>query len=88
MKPRIGIIGLGIMGGAMAEALIAAGYQVSGYDVHPEPRQRLKKAGGRALSSCAKVVSSVDVVITSLPSVKALDVVVHEIAVECEANRE
>ena len=87
MKPRIGIIGLGIMGGAMAEALIAAGYRVSGYDVHPAPRQRLKKAGGRALSSCAKVVSSVDVVITSLPSVKALDVVVQEVAVECEAKR-
>lgn len=87
MKPRIGIIGLGIMGGAMAEALIAAGYRVSGYDVHPAPQQRLKKAGGRSLSSCAKVVSSVDVIITSLPSVKALDDVVQEIAVECEAKR-
>ena len=79
MKPHIGIIGLGIMGGAMAEALIAAGYRVFGYDVHPTARQRLKKAGGRALSSCAKVASSVDVVITSLPSVAALDDVVDKI---------
>ena len=79
MKPHIGVIGLGIMGGAMAEALIGAGYRVSGTDVQPVARQRLKRAGGRALSSCAAVASSADVVITSLPSVAALDDVVEKI---------
>jgi len=79
MKPRIGIIGLGIMGGAMAQALIDAGYRVSGYDVQPAARQRLKRAGGRALSSCAAVASGADMVITSLPSVAALDDVVEKI---------
>src|SRR5450631_987815 len=87
MKQHIGIIGLGIMGGAMAQALIDAGYRVSGYDVHPAARQRLKKAGGGSLSSCAKVASSVDIVITSLPSVAALDEVVQEIVVEYQAKR-
>jgi L-threonate 2-dehydrogenase len=86
MKRHIGIIGLGIMGGAMAQALIEAGYRVSGYDVQPAARRRLKKAGGHALSSCAKVASVVDIVITSLPSVAALDEVVQEIAVEYEAK--
>lgn len=80
MKPHVGIIGLGIMGGAMAEALLAAGYRVSGYDVRPTARQRLKKAGGRVFSSCITVASGADVVITSLPSVAALDDVVDEIA--------
>ena len=47
MKPHIGIIGLGIMGGAMAEALIGAGYRLSGYDVHPAAGQR--KASRRPL---------------------------------------
>jgi 3-hydroxyisobutyrate dehydrogenase-like beta-hydroxyacid dehydrogenase len=47
--------------------------------VHPAARQRLKKAGGHVLSSCAKVAGSVDVVITSLPSVAALDDVVEKI---------
>jgi L-threonate 2-dehydrogenase len=79
MKPHIGIIGLGIMGGAMAEALIGADYRVCGYDVHPAARQRLKRADGRALSTCAAVASSTDVVITSLPSVAALDDVVEKI---------
>ncbi len=87
MKPRVGIIGLGIMGGAMAEALMAAGYRVSGTDVNPKARQRLKKAGGGVLSSCAKVASGADVVITSLPSIAALDAVAQEIAVEFGAKR-
>jgi len=79
MKPHIGIVGLGIMGGAMAESLIAAGYRVCGYDMQPVARRRLKKAGGRALSSSAGVANSADVVITSLPSVSALDDVVNNI---------
>src|SRR5579862_5004358 len=86
MKPRVGIIGLGIMGGAMAEALIAAGYRVSGTDVNPKARQRLKKAGGSVLSLCAKVATGADVVITSLPSVAALDAVAQEITVEFGAK--
>jgi 3-hydroxyisobutyrate dehydrogenase-like beta-hydroxyacid dehydrogenase len=87
MKQRIGIIGLGIMGGAMAEALIDAGCRVSGTDVNPKARTRLKKAGGSVLSSCAKVATSTDVVITSLPSVAALNAVVQEIAAEFGAKR-
>ncbi len=79
MKPHIGIIGLGIMGGAMAESLIAAGYHVCGYDIRPVARRRLKKVGGRAISSSAAVANSADVVITSLPSVAALDDVVDNI---------
>jgi L-threonate 2-dehydrogenase len=80
MKPVIGIVGLGIMGSAMAEALLAAGYQVFGYDVAAAARQRHTGAGGRSLSSSAAVISKADVVITSLPSVAALDAVVENIA--------
>lgn len=80
MKPTIGVIGLGIMGSAMANALLAAGYPVVGYDVRPKPRQRLIRDGGRYLSSCRAVAQSADVVIASLPSVAALDNVVADIA--------
>ena len=55
MKPTVGVIGLGIMGGAMAEALLKAGYKVCGYDVRPEACRRLKRAGGRPLASGAAV---------------------------------
>ena len=41
-SPRIGIIGLGIMGGLMAETLLEHGFGVVGYDIDPACRQRLR----------------------------------------------
>ena len=32
-SPRIGLIGLGIMGTAMAQHLLTAGYHIIGYDI-------------------------------------------------------
>ena len=55
MKPAVGVIGLGIMGGAMAEALLAAGYKVCGYDPSSAAQRRFKKAGGKLLGSAAAV---------------------------------
>ena len=46
MKPVVGVIGLGIMGSAMAGALIEAGYRVVGTDVRAAARTRLRRAGG------------------------------------------
>ena len=80
MKPVMGVIGLGIMGGAMAEVLLEAGYQVSGFDPKPAALRRLKKAGGMVLSSAAAVAEQSDVVIVSLATARALAVVVAELA--------
>ena len=80
MKPVMGVIGLGIMGGAMAEVLLEAGYQVSGFDPKPAALRRLKKAGGTVLSSAAAVAEQSDVVIVSLATARALAVVVAELA--------
>lgn len=80
MKPTIGVVGLGIMGGAMAEALLAGGYEVAGYDVLPAARERLKKTGGRPLASSTAVAKSADIVITSLATVAALYDAVEKIA--------
>jgi L-threonate 2-dehydrogenase len=87
MKPAIGVIGLGIMGGAMAEALIAAGHDVFGYDVDAKARQRLSRAGGNSLASSAAVAAKTEIVITSLPSVAALDAVVDSLVSASEQAR-
>lgn len=79
-KPTIGVIGLGIMGGAMAEALLASGCEVAGYDPAPGARQRLRKAGGRACASSTAVAVQSDILITSLTTVAALDDVIGKIA--------
>jgi L-threonate 2-dehydrogenase len=69
----IGIIGLGIMGGAIARNLIAAGFRVGGFDID-KGRAAAAAASGVALrGSAPEAADDADLVLTSLPSVAALD---------------
>lgn len=77
---RIGIIGLGIMGGTMARALLAAGHEVLGYDINAASMCALRRAGGTPMPGCAEVASGADALITSLPSAQALHDVVAALA--------
>jgi L-threonate 2-dehydrogenase len=74
----VGVIGLGIMGSAMSANLAKNGFKVHGYDVLPKARAALKRAGGVALESPLDVFSKVKIIITSLPSAKALHAVCKE----------
>lgn len=76
----VGVIGLGIMGGGMAQALRAAGHAVLGYDVSADAVRRLEAAGGQAATSAADVARGARVVLSSLPSVAAFKSTVTEIA--------
>ena len=78
--PRVGLIGLGTMGAIMARALVEAGHEVVGHDPVAACRTRLRRSGGRALTSNAEVARQADVLITSLPSSAALQAVVAELA--------
>ncbi|HEX6441100.1 MAG TPA: NAD(P)-dependent oxidoreductase [Stellaceae bacterium] len=73
---RIGIIGLGIMGGAIARNLIAAGFQVSGFDVDSGRTSAAASAGVVVKGSPAEAVDGAKLVLTSLPSTEALDATV------------
>jgi 3-hydroxyisobutyrate dehydrogenase-like beta-hydroxyacid dehydrogenase len=87
MKNTVGVIGLGIMGGAMAEALLQAGYRVVGHDIRREARERLKRAGGQALASATAVADRADIVIVSLATSAALEEVTDRIAAARRAGR-
>jgi 2-hydroxy-3-oxopropionate reductase len=63
----IAFIGLGIMGGPMAEHLVKAGHTVIGFNRSPGPVERLVAAGGRGASSVAEAVREADVTITMVP---------------------
>lgn len=80
MALTVGVIGLGIMGGAMASNLLKAGFRVIGYDLAPAARRALKREGGVAARSGADVARRAGIVITSLPTVAALAAVSEEIA--------
>ena len=75
-----GVIGLGIMGGAMSANLLKAGHIVVGFDVSPEACARFTAKGGRLLASAADVMRTAPVTITSLPTVKAFLAVYAELA--------
>ena len=69
---NVGMLGLGIMGSAMAANLVRAGFAVIGYDPVPACRRRLARAGGRVARDASEVFGSAGIVITSLPSSRAL----------------
>ena len=64
MAEKIGFIGLGIMGKPMAKNLINAGYDVTVYDIFPDPIEEMVEAGASSGSSSADVASKSDVIIT------------------------
>ena len=76
MALRIGVIGLGIMGGAFATNIAKAGFEVTGYDPIKSKMTALVKAGGKSGKSPADVARKSDVLITSLTSPAILDAVV------------
>ncbi|MBL6958499.1 MAG: NAD(P)-dependent oxidoreductase [Rhodospirillales bacterium] len=66
-KPEtIGLIGLGLVGTAIAEHLLEAGYGVIGFDIDPARGKALAKLGGRAVSGPLEVADGADRVILSL----------------------
>jgi L-threonate 2-dehydrogenase len=79
-KGPVGVIGLGIMGGAIARNLAAAGWHVVGYDIDAQPRAQAAAAGVTLGTSAADVAANAPTILTSLPTPAALSAVVHEIA--------
>ncbi|GAA4464888.1 NAD(P)-dependent oxidoreductase [Phytohabitans houttuyneae] len=61
----IGFVGLGNMGGPMADRLIEAGHELCVYDVVPAARERF--AGSAALAATVTGVSTADTVLLMLP---------------------
>jgi len=74
IKPQVGCIGLGRLGGAIAANLLAAGFEVGGYRRHA--REEFAAMGGKPASSPAALSADADVIISCLPDEKALEDVI------------
>ena len=79
-KGTVGIIGLGIMGGAFAKNLARAGWRVVGYDISAARRREAARAGVKIARNAAELAAQVPVILTSLPKPQALMKTVREIA--------
>ncbi len=76
---RISIIGLGLLGSALSRRLLQGGFQVSGYDLAAENRERLTSAGGVAAGSAGEAVKLAPITLLSLPNSEIAASVVEEI---------
>ncbi|ADY01448.1 6-phosphogluconate dehydrogenase NAD-binding protein [Vulcanisaeta moutnovskia 768-28] len=64
---KVGIIGLGRMGGAMARNLLRKGYELYVYDLVKSKIEDFAKLGSKGTSSPAEMASIVDVLLTNVP---------------------
>jgi 3-hydroxyisobutyrate dehydrogenase-like beta-hydroxyacid dehydrogenase len=78
-KGFVGIVGLGIMGGAFAENLLAAGWRVVGYDVAAARRRALARKGVEIAADAGEVARKAPTMILSLPKPSALAATVDAI---------
>jgi putative dehydrogenase len=79
-KGSVGIVGLGIMGGAFARNLVAAGWRVVGYDIDAARRRAMARAGVEIARDVKTLAAEIRTIITSLPKPAALDATVKAIA--------
>src|SRR6266478_5639045 len=78
-KGKVGIVGLGIMGGAFARNLLAAGWRVVGYDIDAARRRAMARAGVEIADDAKTLAGEVGTIITSLPKPAALGATVTAI---------
>ena len=77
---RVGFVGLGVMGGAMARRLLQAGHHLSVYDTAPPAVVPLAKAGAEVCRSARGVADAAELVLVSLPSGDVVSEVARELA--------
>ena len=85
-KGAVGVIGLGIMGSAMAANLVQSGFDVIGTDPVAERREELTRAGGTAVSTAGEVGKRCRHIVLALASEAALNSVCEELGSSCAAG--
>src|SRR5688500_5278268 len=75
-QKRVGLIGLGLMGQALAARLVPAGFRVVGYDVVTDKSERVGAMGGGAAVSLS-AVASCGVVVLAVFSAEQVEEVVE-----------
>jgi L-threonate 2-dehydrogenase len=80
MDKTVGIVGLGIMGGAIARNLVERGWRVIGFDTDAAKRAELAAAGIVIADDVAHVTRDVPILMTSLPTPAAVEKVAQAIA--------
>jgi 3-hydroxyisobutyrate dehydrogenase-like beta-hydroxyacid dehydrogenase len=87
MDKTVGIVGLGIMGGAIARNLIDREWRVFGFDIDAARRSELALAGVTIADDVRQLAGEAPIIMTSLPDPAAVDDVAHAIASSDQSRR-
>jgi putative dehydrogenase len=87
MNKTVGMLGLGIMGSAIARNLVERGWTVIGFDIDAARRTELALAHVTIADDIAQVARDAEIILTSLPSPGAADAVAREIAASGQPPR-
>jgi len=83
----VGLIGLGLMGMALAERLHSGGLDVWGHDIDPSREELLAASGGKPASSAADIASACHRILLSLPDSDVVEAVLADMGPSLVAGR-
>jgi 3-hydroxyisobutyrate dehydrogenase-like beta-hydroxyacid dehydrogenase len=75
--PAVGLIGIGLMGEALALRLIASGLRVVGHDLEPAKVRRLEALGGEAAPGIAELARQCDPIVLAVFDTDQVEAVVQ-----------
>jgi prephenate dehydrogenase len=64
---RIAVLGLGLIGGSLLQALARGGYAVTGYDPHPAEAGAARGAGYTVADSASEAVAGAELIVLAMP---------------------
>jgi 3-hydroxyisobutyrate dehydrogenase-like beta-hydroxyacid dehydrogenase len=76
---RIGIVGVGLLGSAVAQRLLDAGFDVCGYDTRSDQLDALRPLGLQPAGSVSEAAAGRDAVFTILPSLETVERAMREL---------
>ncbi len=82
----VGMVGLGLLGSAIAERLLNAGFTVIGFDVNAEQREQFVQLGGEAAQSVGEVAKRCQRILLSLPNSQVVGTVLQELSPTLQAE--
>ena len=87
MGKIVGIVGLGIMGSAIARNLVDRGWRVIGFDIDAARRAELALANVTIADNVGQVARDAPIIMTSLPGPVAVEDVAQSIAASGQSSR-